>query len=63
LRELTPYSSGHGRDAAGIYTAQEEGLLVAVKESQLKDSLALVATQAHELCHLILLGARPVEWR
>ena len=29
---------------------------MAVKESQLKDSLALVATQAHELCHLILLG-------
>ena len=45
LRELTPYWSGQGHDAAGIYTAQEEGrLLVAVKESQLKDPMALVAT-------------------
>jgi hypothetical protein len=57
LREILPYFSGSGRDAAGIYAHHEgEPMVVAVKASQLKDPLALVATLAHELCHVILLG-------
>jgi len=57
LREILPYFSSQHKDAAGIYTGHEgERMVVAVKSSQMKAPLALVATLAHELCHVILLG-------
>jgi hypothetical protein len=44
-------------DPAGLHFGQSSGdrALVAVKQSLLKDPLSLVATLAHELCHVILL--------
>jgi hypothetical protein len=57
LREIVPYFGGRSNDAAGVYAHHEgEQMVVAVKSSQMKDPLALVATLAHELCHVILLG-------
>jgi hypothetical protein len=56
LKEILPYFSGGEKDAAGVYASDEDKhVVVAVKASQLKDPLALVATLAHELCHVILL--------
>lgn len=66
LREILPYWHGdEGQRAAGIYlnhgndsNRSEEGkpMVVAIRSTQLKDPLALVATMAHELGHVILLG-------
>jgi len=66
LREILPYWHGdEGRRAAGIYlhdgkdanrSQEEKPMVVAVRSTQLKDPLALVATMAHELGHVILLG-------
>ena len=66
LRALLPSWRGTGgKHAAGLYIhamesrdsdeRQEPGI-VAIRSSQLKDPLALVATMAHELGHVILLG-------
>jgi hypothetical protein len=66
LRTILPYwRGGLGRHAAGLYMhAMEERVseeddgpaVVAIRSSQLKDPLLLVATMAHELGHVILLG-------
>jgi hypothetical protein len=68
LKEILPHWSGSaGKRAAGLYIhAMEERssegsddrrqAVVAIRSSQLKDPLALVATMAHELGHVILLG-------
>jgi hypothetical protein len=66
LRTILPYwRGGLGRHAAGLYMhAMEERAsegddgpaVVAIRSSQLKDPLSLVATMAHELGHVILLG-------
>jgi len=69
LKAILPSWSGRGgKHAAGLYIhAMEErgfagsdgkspGAVVAIRSSQLKDPLALVATMAHELGHVILLG-------
>lgn len=63
LRELLPsWNSQGGRHAAGLYmddrtiTGDEKTKpVVAVRSTQLKDPLTLVATIAHELGHVILL--------
>ena len=67
LKELLPAwrSDGH-RGAAGLYihahekgrTSEEgsSGMVVAIRSSMLKDPTSLVATMAHELGHVILLG-------
>jgi hypothetical protein len=67
LRALLPSWRGTaGKHAAGLYMhameargseddRQEPGI-VAIRSSQLKDPLSLVATMAHELGHVILLG-------
>ena len=69
LREILPYwRGGSGKHAAGLYihamqerVSEEDGnehgrTVVAIRSSQLKDPVSLVATIAHELGHLILLG-------
>jgi len=66
LRRILPHwHGGSGRHAAGLYMhAMEEKLseegggagVVAIRSSQLKDPVSLVATIAHELGHVILLG-------
>jgi hypothetical protein len=70
LREILPYWRGGTSDrAAGLYVhhaegdsheekrgCQQKGMVVAIRSTQLKDPLSLVATIAHELGHVILLG-------
>jgi len=65
LRELLPSWRSKGESgAAGMYLhAHERGpdgpgghMLVAIRSSMLRDPMALVATIAHELGHVILLG-------
>jgi hypothetical protein len=66
LRKVLPYWSGGSDGCAGFYTlhpgeedsSRKERMVVAVRSTQLKDPLALVATLAHELGHVILLGGR-----
>ncbi len=58
--EILPYWYGNSGGCAGFYsrdgTADETRMLVAVRSTQLKDPPTLVATMAHELGHVILLG-------
>jgi hypothetical protein len=69
LREILPsWSGAPAKSAAGFYvhptkegggaegTNRENCVVVAVKSTLLKDPLSLVATAAHELGHVILLG-------
>ena len=71
LREVLPYWRGGSGGCAGLYThdhpadetESHKGMVVAVRSSQLKDPLALVATLAHELGHVILLGGRLMDAR
>ena len=67
LCKLLPYWRGNSARCAGLYvhdqTGDEEGEdneekrpVVAIRGTQLKDPLSLVATVAHELGHVILLG-------
>ena len=58
LLEMLPAYSIHGQNnPAGLQFGShgEERALIVVRSSLLKDTLALVATLAHELCHVILL--------
>jgi hypothetical protein len=69
LRAILPYWSGSSDGCAGLYTHdsveernEKRGdrdnprMLVALRSTLLKDPIALVATIAHELGHVILLG-------
>jgi hypothetical protein len=68
LRLMLPYwRGGSGKCAAGLYmNASEDGSMegaghgnrsiVAVRSTQIRDPMSLVATVAHELGHVILLG-------
>jgi len=71
LHEILPYWRADGaKRAAGMYVhhakdasneeeqSEEKCMVVAIRSTQLKDPLALVATVAHELGHVILLGGR-----
>jgi hypothetical protein len=57
LEVLPAYRSGGDNHPAGLHFAgtSEERPLIAVRNSQMKDPLAVVATLAHELGHVILL--------
>jgi hypothetical protein len=65
LRELLPYWRGsNGKCAAGLYVhAEDESrkMVVALRHSQMEDPLSVVATLAHELGHVILLGGGKME--
>ncbi len=68
LREILPsWSGSRAKSAAGFYvqpmkeagearTDKEIPMVVTLKSTLLKDPLSLVATAAHELGHVILLG-------
>jgi len=62
LREILPFWQAKSTGCAGLYTrtSDHSRMVVAVKGSQLNDPLALVATLAHELGHVILLGGELV---
>jgi hypothetical protein len=73
LREILPYwRNSTGRCAAGLYTHHEvdqgsdgdkrkRPMVVAVRSTQLNDPMSLVATVAHELGHVILLGGELID--
>jgi hypothetical protein len=64
LRRILPYWRGNSGGCAGLYTqhpsdpdnGDEQHMIVAIRGSQLNDPVSLVATVAHELGHVILLG-------
>jgi len=70
LRKTLPYWHDGGNHAAGMYfhhakdhnseaePSEDDCMVIAIRSTQLKDPLALVATLAHELGHVILLGGR-----
>jgi hypothetical protein len=67
LRKILPHWRGDAETrAAGLYVhAHEErtdggegNMVVAIRSTMLKDPMALVATVAHELGHVILLGGK-----
>jgi len=55
-RDLAPFTSGPSSGPAGLYhhdpTTRQQ---ISVDEAQMKDPIALVATLAHEIGHIILL--------
>ena len=66
LREILPSWSGDGTRPSGLYLqaheqekANDDGdgrMVVAIRSTMLNDPMSLVATVAHELGHVILLG-------
>ena len=59
LSKVLPYWHGSHDGCAGLYVHPEDEskrMVVALRQSQLDDPLSLVATLAHELGHVILLG-------
>ena len=66
LRSILPYWRGNSGGCAGFFshepnshsdpTDDETRMLVALRGTQLKDPMSLVATMAHELGHVMLLG-------
>jgi len=76
LREILPYWRGdRAKRPAGLYVhhakddsheeerSDNKCMVVAISSTQLKDPLSLVATIAHELGHVILLGGRLLDPR
>jgi hypothetical protein len=68
LREILPHWRGSlGTDAGGLYThgdsrdRNHSGVMVSIRSTQLKDPVTLVATIAHELGHVILLGGKLID--
>jgi hypothetical protein len=64
LKEMLPYWKGSHNGCAGLYVHPEDEshrMVVALRSSQLDDPMALVATLAHELSHVILLGGGLME--
>lgn len=69
LEDILPsWRSDGGSRAAGLYVhahqqrrmseEPDDGMVVAIRSTMLKDPMALVATMAHELGHVILLGGK-----
>jgi|HubBroStandDraft_1064217.scaffolds.fasta_scaffold00008_76 hypothetical protein len=69
LREILPHwRGGSGTQAAGLYVHAHEqervtddgerSMVVAIRSTMRKDPMSLVATVAHELGHVILLGGK-----
>jgi len=55
-RSFVPYASGRSAGAGGLYRHMpEEKTEISINTSKLADPMALVATLAHELGHVILL--------
>jgi len=62
LLELLPAYSHKSSGPAGLHFGgnEDERPLVAISQSQLKDPMTAVATLAHELGHVILLGGKHI---
>jgi hypothetical protein len=59
LSRLLPYWKGDQGGCAGVYFHPEDEtkkMVVAIRQSKLEDPMVAVATLAHELGHVILLG-------
>ncbi len=62
LHEMLPSWRGRSAGPAGLYfhpnveRDEKQGMLVAIRATQIADPLSLVATIAHELGHVVLLG-------
>lgn len=59
LSQMLPYWRGRHGGCAGLFVhAEDESrkMVIALRSTQMDDPLALVATLAHELGHVILLG-------
>lgn len=56
IRHGLPFYEGGDKSAAGYFQASRTKHIVGVNNAQLKDPLSLVATIAHELGHVRLLG-------
>jgi hypothetical protein len=58
LKSVVPFWSGSRKDWAGLYfhPTEDGRITIAVKEQQVKEPDALVATLAHELGHVLLLN-------
>jgi hypothetical protein len=63
LSTVVPFWRGDSDGPAGLYmsAANQSQYVIAVKSSKLKDPLGVVATLAHELAHVILLGGNLVD--
>jgi len=63
LSKMVPYWSNNSGGCAGLYTRNDDSsrMIVALRATHLKDPLVLVATLAHELGHVILLGRELID--
>jgi len=53
--------NGEWKSATGIYEEFEDEKVIYIEKSQLKNTFSLIATIAHELSHIILLGENRIE--
>ena len=56
LRHAVPACESSGGGAAGHYRKHRGSYVISIESSQLRDPMSLVATMAHELGHVRLLG-------
>jgi hypothetical protein len=63
LHTIVPFWHGDIEGPAGLYISatDQSRFVIAVRSSKLKNPLAVVATLAHELAHVILLGGNLVD--
>jgi hypothetical protein len=63
LHSVVPFWRGDTGGIAGLYISatDQSRLVIAIKSSKLKNPLAVVATLAHELAHVILLGGSLID--
>jgi hypothetical protein len=63
LHRVVPFWHGDSGGTAGLYISatDQSRLVIAIRSSKLKNPLAVVATLAHELAHVILLGGNLVD--
>src|SRR5579883_2608236 len=63
LKEVLPHWRGNRGGCAGLYVRDNDHsrMAIALRETELKNPLSLVATLAHELGHVILLGGGLVD--
>jgi hypothetical protein len=63
LSTVVPFWHGDIGGPAGLYISatDQSRLVIAIRSSKLKNPLAVVATLAHELAHVVLLGGNLVD--
>lgn len=63
LKASLPHWHGSSSGAAGTYSEDVETstFQIKIKRSLLKEPMRLIATLAHELCHVLLLGGQHIE--